>query len=146
MRTWETVNLDFGRPYPDGHYNQVMVDQRSRYPVVEEVHNTSFKEKRIKLKEIFTTYRILNKILTDNGPPFQSKEFAKFAEGGAFHHHRITPLHSQANGEVEPFIRILNKAEQIANLQNKIKIERINMIEMLMAYSNRHRTLYCHGR
>ena len=62
----ETVNLDFGGPYPDGHYNLVIVDQRSRYPVVEEVHSTSFKETSIKLKEIFATNGTLRKILTDN--------------------------------------------------------------------------------
>jgi len=134
-RSWEVVNLDFGGPYPDGHYNLVMVDQRSRYPVVEEVQNTSFKQTRIKLKEIFATYGTPRKILTDNGPPFQSKEFSEFAEEEGFYHHRITPLHPQANGEVESFMRMVNKAEQIANLQNKDKIERrINIIEMLTAY------------
>ena len=43
-KSWETVNLDFGGLYPDGHYKLVMVDQRSRYSVMEEVHSTSFKE------------------------------------------------------------------------------------------------------
>lgn len=75
MRSWVIVNLDFGGPYPNGHYNLVMVDHR--YLVVEEVHNTFFKETRIKLNEIFTTYRTPRKILTDNGPPFQSKVFVE---------------------------------------------------------------------
>ena len=51
---WEIVNLHFGGPYPDGHYNLVMVDHRSRYLVVEEVNNTSFKETRIKLKKKYS--------------------------------------------------------------------------------------------
>ena len=70
-----------------------MVHQRARYPVVEEIHNTSFKQTRIKVKEIFATYGTLRKILTDNGPPFQSKEFSEFAEEEGFYHHRISPLH-----------------------------------------------------
>ena len=64
-RSWESVNLDFRWPYPDGHYNLVMVDQRTRYPVVEEVHSASFKKTRIKLKEIFATWETPRKILTD---------------------------------------------------------------------------------
>ena len=107
-----------------------MVDQRSRYPVVEEVHNTSFK-----VKEIFATYRTPRKILTDNGPRFQSKEFAEFAEEEGFYHHRLIPLHPQANGGVESLMRMLNKAEHIANLQNKDKTERrINIIEMFTTH------------
>ena len=27
---WEDISLDFGGPYPDGHYNLVAIDQRSR--------------------------------------------------------------------------------------------------------------------
>ena len=86
-----------------------MLDLRSRYPVVEEVHNTSFKEMMIKLKEIFVTYGTPRKILTDNGLPFQSKEFAEFTEEEGFQHHRITSLYPKANREVESFIRTLNK-------------------------------------
>lgn len=29
-RSWDSVALDFGEPYPDTHYTLVMVDQRSR--------------------------------------------------------------------------------------------------------------------
>ena len=83
-RNWETVNFDFGRPYQDRHYNLIMVDLRLRYTVVEEIHNTSFKERRIKLKEIFATNGTQKKILTDNGPAFQSKELAEFAEQEGF--------------------------------------------------------------
>ena len=70
----------------------------------------------------------------DNGSPFQSKEFGEFTEEEGFQHQRITPLHPQANREVESFMRLLNKSEEIANLENKDKIKRwINIIEMLMA-------------
>ena len=69
-KSWETVNLDFGGPCPNRQYNLVMVDQRSRHPIVDEVHSTSFKETKIKWKEIFATYETPRKILTDNGSPF----------------------------------------------------------------------------
>jgi hypothetical protein len=32
---WEVVSVDFGGPYPDGHYNLLVIDKRTRYPEVE---------------------------------------------------------------------------------------------------------------
>ena len=40
---WGEVSADFGGPYPDGHYNLVLIDKHSRYPAVEVLHSTSFK-------------------------------------------------------------------------------------------------------
>ena len=33
-RPWDTVSIDHGGPYTDGHYNLVLIDKRTRYPVV----------------------------------------------------------------------------------------------------------------
>lgn len=41
-RPWDTVSVDHGRPYPDGHYNLVLIDKRTRYPVVKSVPSTDF--------------------------------------------------------------------------------------------------------
>ena len=40
---WEDISVDFGGPYPDGHYNLVVLDQRTRYPEVEVVFSTPIK-------------------------------------------------------------------------------------------------------
>ena len=40
---WEEISVDFGGPYPDGHYNLVVLDQRTRYPEVEVVFSTAMK-------------------------------------------------------------------------------------------------------
>ena len=39
-KPWQVVSVDFGGPYPDGHYNLVIMDKRSRYPEVEVVYST----------------------------------------------------------------------------------------------------------
>ena len=83
---WEHISIDFGGPYPDGHYNLVAIDQRTRYPVVEV-------------------------------------------------HHRVTPNHLRANGQVERFMQTLNKTEQIAHLQGKSGPDRNMAVQdMLIAY------------
>ena len=132
---WEEISVDFGGPYPDGHYNLVVLDQRTRYPEVEVVFSTAIKPTKEKLKKIFAHHGIPKQVQSDNGPPFNSKEFAAFAEEEGFQHHRVTPLHPRANGQVERFMQILNKTEQIAHLQGKTGLDRNMAIhDMLMAY------------
>jgi hypothetical protein len=53
-------------------------------------------------------------VKTDNGPPFNSKEFADYAAYAGFEHRRITPLWPRANGEAERFMRTLTKASTTA--------------------------------
>ena len=55
-KPWQVVSVDFGGPYPDGHYNLVVIDKRTRYPEVESVHSTAAKPTKEKLKKIFATY------------------------------------------------------------------------------------------
>ena len=131
-RPWEVVSVDFGGPYPDGHYNLVVIDKRTRYPEVEMVHSTATSLTKEKLKKIFATYGTPIQLESDNGPPFNSKEFAEFASQEGFKHHRVTPLHPRANGEAENFMKLINKTEQRAHVQRRpIKIA---MQEMLTGY------------
>ena len=116
---WDTVSIDFGGPYPDGHYNLVAIDKRTRYPEVEQLRSIDFKHTRTALKKIFATHGTPRAVESDNGAPFSSRDFASFAEEEGFHHHRITPLHPRANGEAESFMKILNKTEQIAHLKHQ---------------------------
>ncbi|KAK2547614.1 Uncharacterized protein P5673_032352 [Acropora cervicornis] len=102
---WEQISIDIGGPYPDGHYNLVAIDQRTR------------------------------RVTSDNGPPFNSEQFKDFAKEEGFVHHRVMPNHPRANGQVERFMQTLNKTEQIADLQGKSGPDRNMAIkDMLMAY------------
>jgi transposase InsO family protein len=129
---WEVVSVDFGGSYPDGHYNLVVIDNRTRYSEVENLHTTACKQTKEKLKKIFATHGIPRRLESDNGLPFNSIDFANFAIEEGFEHHKITPLHPRANGAAEAFMKVLNKTEQIANLQNKDSATAIQ--EMLIGY------------
>ena len=132
---WHTVSVDHAGLYPDGHYNLVIIGKRTRFPVVETVPSTNFQVNKEKLKRTFATYGTPRRLESDNGPPFNSKEFQEFAAQEGFQHHRITPNHPRANGKPQRFMQLLNKTEQIATLQGKDKLERQNtMQEMLIAY------------
>ena len=132
---WEQISIDFGGRYPDGHYNLVAIDQRTRYPVVEVVSSTGFKQAKEKLKKTFAYLGIPRRVTSDNGPPFNSEQFKDFAKEEGFVHHRVTPNHPRANGQVERFMQTLNKTEQIAHLQGKSGPDRNMAVQdMLMAY------------
>ncbi|CAG2202522.1 unnamed protein product [Mytilus edulis] len=129
---WHTLAADYGGPYPDGHYNLVVIDKRTRYPVVEQTKTTTTRATIEKLRGIFSTHGIPEKIETDNGSSFSSNEFSNFATEMGFYHHKITPLHPRANGEAENFMKLLNKTEQIAHMKGNHSNDAIQ--DMLMGY------------
>ena len=118
-KPWQVVSVDFGGPYPDGYYNLVVIDKRTRYPEVETLYSTAMKPIKEKLKTVFATYGTPEQLETDNCLPFHAKEFAEFAVEEGFRHHRITPFHPKANSEAENFMKLLNKTELRAHLESK---------------------------
>lgn len=129
---WHTVSVDFGGPYPDGHYNLLVIDKRTRFPVVEQTTSTSCRITCDRLRKIFATHGIPERLESDNGPPFNSGDFSQFAEEMGFKHHRVTPEHPRANGEAESFMKVLNKTEQIAHSEGRSSSTAIQY--MLMGY------------
>ena len=117
--------------------------------MVESIPSIDFKVTRQRLKKIFTTYGTSSQILTDNGPPFNSRDFEQFADDEGFVHHSITALHPRANGEAEAFMRLVNKIEQISALQGldalekdiSIKAEIVNFLQIYSTQSHWNRTL-----
>jgi transposase InsO family protein len=135
QKPWEEIAIDFGGPYPDGHYNLVAIDKRTRYPEIDVTYSTSFKPTQAKLKRMFAHHGTPQRVDSDNGSPFNSEEFAQFAQHEGFTHHRITPEHPRANAEAERFMQTINKTEQIAHLQGKRATERELAVQnMLIAY------------
>ena len=118
-KPWDVIAVEFSGSYPDGHYNLVTVDKRTRYPEVAKTHSTAFHSTKEKFKTMFATHGTRRQLESDNGPPFNSKEFAEFVKTEGFHHHRVTPEHAHANGEVESFMNLLNKTEQITHLKGR---------------------------
>lgn len=81
----------------------------NRTPSVNDVVNIQ------RLKSIFARHGIPDTLVSDNGPQFVSKQFAKFAQSYGFRHVTSSPRHPQANGEAERMVKtikeILRKAE-----------------------------------
>ncbi|KAK2149695.1 hypothetical protein LSH36_441g00020 [Paralvinella palmiformis] len=103
---WAEVSIDFAEP-DAGQYLLVVIDDYSRYPVVEVVKSTSATCVMPKLDRMFSMFGIPEVVKLDNGPSFNSEQFKQFSEYLGFHHRRITPYWTRANGQAGRFIRTL---------------------------------------
>ena len=117
-RAWTELSIDFCSPVP-GEYLLVVIDDFSRFPEVEIVTSTSANVTMTHLDAIFARQGVPNLVRTDNGPPFQSADFAKFAKYLGFEHRKVTPLWPRANGEVERFMRTIGKAIRTAVVEKR---------------------------
>ena len=115
---WTRVACDF-YDAPDGLHLLVIVDEFSRYPVVEVVRSLSAKTIIPVFDRIFAMFGVPESMKSDNGPPFNSEDFAKFATALGFHHHRVTPLWPRANGEAEQFMDNIGKTIRAAQTEAK---------------------------
>ncbi|KAJ1123001.1 hypothetical protein NDU88_001474 [Pleurodeles waltl] len=111
--------MDFGS-LPDGRHTLILVNDFSKYPEVEVISSLSAEVVIPRLEKIMATHGLISEIKTDNGPPFQSKELSEYFEKSGVCHRRITPRWPQANGEVERFMRTLNKVLRIAYASGQV--------------------------
>ena len=113
---WKQVSIDFKGPFPTGELVMVIIDDYSRFPEVEIVRSTSARSVIPKIDAVFARQGIPEIVKTDNGPPFNSKEFKDFASYLGFDHQTSTPLWPRGNAEVERFNGTLVKAVQTATV------------------------------
>ena len=105
---WTEVSCDFGH-LDNGQYLLVITDEYSRYPIVDIVDSTSANSVIPKLDKVFAEFGIPQTLKTDNGPPFNSKDFAAYCTHLGFRHRKITPEWPRANGETERFMQTVKK-------------------------------------
>ncbi len=116
---WLEVSADICGPFPTGEYVLVVLDAYSRYPEIEIVKTINTATITFALERIFATHGIPEEIKTDNGTPFQGKEFAEFLKEKGFFHRRVTPLWPEANGQVENFMKNIGKVAKTAHISGK---------------------------
>ncbi|KAK3105801.1 hypothetical protein FSP39_006028 [Pinctada imbricata] len=113
---WENLSMDFCGPLPSSEYLLVIVDEYTRYPVVEIVKSVSSNATIPIIDKVFSQFGIPKIVKTDNGSPFQSERFKLFMEDMGIMHRRITPRWPRANAQAESFNRPLMKAVKSAHI------------------------------
>ena len=110
---WSELSMDF-YTFPNGAELLVVHDDFSRYPIVTPVKSTAFRNVENELNVILAAFGIPAVIRTDNGPPFNGKEWAAYSNKMGFRHRKVTYAWPEANGEVERLMRTLGKVMRTA--------------------------------
>lgn len=85
----------------------VLYDAYSNYPEVEELQSTSAQEVIRKMSSIFARHGVPLEVLSDNGPQFTSREFARFAASYDFKHITSSPRFPRSNGLAEKGVQVV---------------------------------------
>ena len=88
----------------DGSSYVLICDYFSKFPFLYRA-KTSFWSLRDRLIDLFSIEGYPDEIVSDNGPPFQSKEFAKFLSGLGIKHTTSSPGYPRSNGFIERHIQ-----------------------------------------
>ena len=118
IRAWEEVSMDFA-DVGERTYLLIIVDDFTRYPEVEILSSLKASTVIPKLESVFARWGIPKVVKTDNGPPFNSKNFTEYAKISGFRHRKTTPLWPEANGEAERFVRTIKKAISAARIKHR---------------------------
>ena len=116
--SWRKLGIDYFAF--DGNSYVLICDYFSKFPFLYRA-KTSFWSLRDRLIDLFSIERYPDEIVSDNGPPFQSKEFAKFLSGLGIKHTTSSPGYPHSNGFIERHIQtvknMLSKSSNTRSFQ-----------------------------
>ena len=117
----------------DGNSYVLICDYFSKFPFLYRA-KTSFWSLRDCLIDLFSIEGYPDEIVSDNGPPFQSKEFAKFLSSLGIKHTTSSPGYPRSNGFIERHIQtvknMLSKSSNTRSFQEVLADLRITRIGM----------------
>ena len=123
---WRKVHADFKDPIAKRYYLHTIIDQYSKYPVVEVCSSTDWENMEDMLSMVFSMFGNVEEMITDRGPPYNSGGFRKFARKHGFNHRTYTPENPEANGFVEVFNKVLVKMIHTATIEGEDPIKVVN--------------------
>lgn len=118
-RAWDYVAVDYyssDEPVPVKIL--VLQDYFTKFVKSTFVKSTDAKEATNFLSKAFEDEGIPSKIISDNGPPFQSEEFSNWCKARQMRITKSTPALPRANGMVESFMKQLTRALRALKLND----------------------------
>ena len=110
---WQKVRSDLF-VWKNSHY-LLIIDYFSRYIEIAKLSSESATSVITNMKSIFARHGVPQELVSDNGPQYSSKEFAKFAKEYGFVHRTSSPKYPQSNAEAERGVQtvkmLLKKAQ-----------------------------------
>lgn len=84
------------------------------------------------LRTVFAHNGLLTQIVSDNGPKFTSKEFAKFIKGNGIKHITSVPYNLNTNGLAERFVQSFNMSLKSSKKESGSVVKKLS--NFLLAY------------
>ena len=101
--------------YMNGRLYILICDYFSKFPFLFQVKTTSFANLKDHLEELFSVEGIPDEIMSDNGPPFNGKEFSSYLTGLGIRHTTSSPNYPRSNGFIERKIQTVKRLIEKAN-------------------------------
>ena len=101
--------------YMNGRLYILICDYFSKFPFLFQVKTMSFANLKDHLEELFSIEGIPDEIMSDNGPPFNGKEFSSYLTGLGIRHTTSSPNYPQSNGFIERQIQTVKRLIEKAN-------------------------------
>ena len=93
---WERIAMDYF--YMNGRLYILICDYFSKFPFLFQVKTMSFANLKDHLEELFSVEGIPDEIMSDNGLPFNGKEFSSYLTGLGIRHTTSSPNYPRSNG------------------------------------------------
>ncbi|XP_013163468.1 PREDICTED: uncharacterized protein K02A2.6-like [Papilio xuthus] len=129
---WQRLHADFAQLH--GKYYIIVVDAHSKWLEAEEIRSTSAYHTIKFLRSLFARFGLPDKLVTDNGPPFQSAEFREFCDRNMIRHITSSPYRPQGNGAAENCVKIVKKTIKKAVIEGRDI--HTSLYRFLMQYRN----------
>ena len=105
---WERIAMNYF--YMNGSRLYILIcDYFSKFPFLFQTKTMSFANLKDHLQELFSVEGIPNQIMSDNGPPFNGKEFSSFLTGLGIRHTTSSSNYPWSNGFIERQLQTLKR-------------------------------------
>ena len=112
---WSRIHVDFAGPISNQMYF-VIVDAYSKYPEVIKMSSTTSEATINVLRCVFSRFRYLETLVSDNGPQFSSSDFSKFCIDNGINHVTSSVHKPSTNGQAERVVQVLKSAAKQSKL------------------------------
>ena len=107
--TWECIHVDFAT-HKSKHYF-IKGDAHLKWPeVIGHMKTTTAEATANALRNIFARHDLPKKIVSDNGPPFQSAEYEKFLRQNGIQKILVSLYYPSSNVLAEPFLQTFKQS------------------------------------
>ena len=115
--------------YMNGRLYILICDYFSKFPFLFQVKTTSFANLKDHLEELFSVEGIPDEIMSDNGPPFNGKEFSSYLTGLGIRHTTSSPNYPRSNGFIERQIQTVKRLIEKVNTSGRSHQEAPDRLE-----------------